>query len=80
MQQQQQQESADACDAAAASSGDEEEGIAVGPQHQADLPLLRPLPALSAAAALLDLRKAGRPGPQQQEALAIAIEVRSCLC
>jgi hypothetical protein len=29
----------------------------------------------SAIAALLDLRKAGRPGPQQQEALAIAIEV-----
>jgi hypothetical protein len=35
------------------------------------------LPALSAAGALLDLRKAGRPGPQQQEALAIAIEVGS---
>jgi hypothetical protein len=67
---------ADSAAAAGVSSGDEEEGIAVGPQHQADLPLLRPLPALSAAAALLELRKAGRPGPPQNEALAIAIEVR----
>jgi hypothetical protein len=71
-------ESTGAAAAAAVSSGDEEEGIEVGPQHQADLPLLRPLPALSAAAALLELRKAGRPGPPQQEALGIAIEV-SCV-
>ncbi|KAF6255264.1 hypothetical protein COO60DRAFT_235055 [Scenedesmus sp. NREL 46B-D3] len=74
----QQQESADAADAAAASSsGDEEDGVAVGPQHQAELPLLRPLPALRAAAALLELSKAGWAGPPPQEALAIAIEERA---
>lgn len=74
-----QQQGSEGTQGSEGAAGEEEDGIAVGPKYQADLPLLRPLPALHAAAALLELRKAGRPGPTAAEALAIAVEVRSSL-
>ncbi|KAF8060099.1 trx [Scenedesmus sp. PABB004] len=55
----------------------DEPGIAVGPDHQAELPLLRTLPPLRAAAALLELRKAGRAGPPAAVAAAIAVEEKA---
>jgi hypothetical protein len=57
--------------------GEEEPGIAVGPQHQAAVPNLQLLPSLNAVQALLELKKAGTPGPSESEALATAIEVCS---
>jgi hypothetical protein len=74
-------EAAAAADAAAAAAGEEEEdevegGICVGPEHQADLPRVRPLPAFAAAVALMEMRKSGNRGPEPEEALRMALEVR----
>lgn len=69
-----------AADAAAAAAGDDEEevegGICVGPEHQADLPCVRPLPAFAAAVALMEMRKSGNRGPEPDKALRMALEVR----
>jgi hypothetical protein len=58
---------------------DEEAGICVGPEHQADLPLVRPLPGFAAAVALMELKKSGLKGPGHEEALRLALEVRGAL-
>lgn len=66
-------------DGVAAEGDDEGEevegGICVGPEHQADLPLVRPLPAFAAAVALMELKKSGCRGPTPEEALRMALEV-----
>jgi hypothetical protein len=73
---------ADAEEAGAAGVHDDEDddaegGICVGPQHQADLPSQRPLPAFAAAVALMELRKSGNRGPAPEEVLRLALEVSS---
>eukprot|EP00775_Hariotina_reticulata_P000243 gene243-448_t len=57
--------------------GEEEPGIAIGPQHQAAVPDLQLLPPMNAVKALLELKKAGTPGPSEHQALAIAVEEKA---
>jgi hypothetical protein len=66
-----------AAGAARGDGDDGEDGIAVGSPHQADLPQLRPLPAVGAAIALMELRKAGARGPALGDALAEAIQEKA---
>jgi hypothetical protein len=74
---------ADAAEEAAMEADEDGEeaqgGICVGPEHQADLPFVRPLPAFSAAMALMDLKKSGNKGPDPELALRMAMEVRAYL-
>jgi len=71
-------------DGGAAEGDDEDEevegGICVGPEHQADLPHVRPLPAFAAAVALMELKKSGCSGPTPEEALRMALEVSTAGC